>query len=369
MKPTQLKFRFGKNKIYTFDAHLSLLVWIFVFAIFPIFGVIKESVFPDYYFWDAGTINRFMLTNDSLKLFDSYASTAAFYNLFNVERKSILFSIISSIIIITNFFYILKKSKAQIITLLELLLYFYCMLLSIVYMTLLSKDFIVLLLIIPFLPLAKKGIIGLMIWSLLASCYAIYFRSYWFILLGMFWFFYVALGIFKRPRTIIFLIFMILFCLAVVFKVAVGVDLDNFRHIVNDVRLDEEQENARTMIVSYIPGGGLFISWVNVCLTWLFMIIPLPLLLSFSPFYIIIAFFIMLLWYGFWKSVKIELTVHHDNQLRSVIALIISFTAVQSIFEPDYGSYVRHLSPYYPLFFYAIFTSRCAIIEVAKNKE
>ncbi|EOA1112542.1 hypothetical protein ACHM6P_005110, partial [Escherichia coli] len=47
-----------------------------------------------------------------------------------------------------------------------------------------------------------------------------------------------------------------------------------------------------------------------------------------------------------------------DKTLRAVIALILSFSALQSIFEPDYGSYVRHLSPLYPLFFYIYFLSK-----------
>ncbi|WP_426817866.1 hypothetical protein ACP3TC_07270 [Winslowiella sp. 2C04] len=364
MKPTQLQFRFGQNKIYTFDAHLSMLVWIFIFLAFPLFAVIKENIFPIYYFWDANTIETFMMRNNPLIMFDSYASTAAFFNVFNVSRDSVIFPIVSSLIIIANFYFILKKSEAEKITLLEFLVYLYCMLLSIVYMTLLSKDFVVLLFIIPFLPLSKKGVAGLIFWSLLALFYAIYFRSYWFILLGMFWFFYIALGIFRRPIVILLLGFFILFCLAVVFKVGMGIDVDNFRNIVNETRLENANENARTMIVSIIPGGGLIISWLNVCLTWVFMMVPIPLLVSFSPFYIIISFFIMLLWYKFWRSVKIEMINQGDKQLRAIIALIISFTAVQSIFEPDYGSYVRHLSPFYPLFFYALFASYRTVKEV-----
>lgn len=364
MRPTQLQFRFGPQKTYTFDAHLSMLVWIAIFLVFPLFAVVKENVFPIYYFWDANTINSFMMSNSPLTVGDSYASTAFFYNLFDVSRDSVVFPLVSALIIIANYYYILMKSSAERITLLEFLVYLYCMLLSVVYMTLLSKDFIVLLFILPFLPLAKKGVLGLLVWSLMALFYAVYFRTYWVLMLAMFWFFYFAIGFFRRPLTILLLGFLVLFGLAIVFKVAMGVDVDNFRTIVNDVRLDNANENARTMITSVIPGGGFVVSWLNVCLTWVFMMCPVPLLLSFSPFYIIISFFIMLLWFKFWKSVKIEMTNGGDKQLRAILALIISFTALQSVFEPDYGSYVRHLSPFYPLFFYALFASYRVIKKV-----
>lgn len=44
--------------------------------------------------------------------------------------------------------------------------------------------------------------------------------------------------------------------------------------------------------------------------------------------------------------------------MKSMLCFILAFTTIQSVFEPAYGSYVRHLSPLYPLFFYVLFVAR-----------
>ncbi|WP_220731338.1 hypothetical protein, partial [Escherichia coli] len=73
--------------------------------------------------------------------------------------------------------------------------------------------------------------------------------------------------------------------LAIVLQIALGVDVDNFRKIVNDVRLDQGNENANSMILPFIPGGGLIVGWLNVSLTWISFMLPFPLILSLSLYY------------------------------------------------------------------------------------
>ncbi|NDL62330.1 hypothetical protein [Acerihabitans arboris] len=368
MKPTKIKITISRGQYFVLDAYLSLFVWIFVLLVFPLFATIKQKVFPNYYFLDANTINNFIMHKSTLTKGDSYASTAAFYSALNVSKDSIVFPVISALIICGFFFWILKKSKATRMSLLELGMFLYCMLLSIVYMTLLSKDFIVLLIIIPFISLASHKAIGLVIWSVVALFYAYFFRGYWLLILALFWTLYVMFSWIKKPKQLFLIVLALLFVLAVLFKIGMGVDLDNYRTMVNDIRSEAVDISAKSMITSYIPGGGVIIGWLNVYLVWLFMMVPIPLILSLSPFYLIISFFISMLFWKFWSATKSELITKKNTTLKATICLIISFTAIQSIFEPDYGSYVRHLSPLYPLFFYVLFVSR-GKTEVIKEKE
>jgi len=357
MKPTKIKVTLTKDRVFIFDAKLSFLLWTCVTLFFPLIALIKEIFIPRYFFLDANTIQNFMLRNTPMTIGDSYASTAAFYNFFNVARDSIFFPLISSVIIILFFFTVLKHAKPGKLTLMEFGTYLYYILLAIIYMSLLSKDFIVMLMLIPFLFFAKRGVPGLLVWSLLVVFYGVYFRSYWFLVLAIFWGLYIVFGFIKRPKIMFLLVFMVLFTLAIVFSAVMGVDVDNFRTIVNDVRLDSGQQGADSMITSIIPGGGFIVGWLNVCLTWLFLMVPMPLILALSPYYMVISFFLIFLYFKFWQATKQELIHNRDPALRSVICLIIAFTAIQSIFEPDYGSYVRHLAPFYPLFFYAVFST------------
>ncbi len=358
MKPTRLKIKLTKGRYFILDSYLSLFVWIIIVLSFPVFSIFKEYLLPRYYFFDANTINLFMKRGSPLTHGDSYASTAAFYNFLHVSKDSIVFPVIASLIIIAVFFWVLKKAKATNMTVLDFAMYLYCILLAIVYMTLLSKDFIVFLFVIPFISLAQRGVKGLLLWSVLALLYAYYFRGYWIIVLCLFWGLYIFFPVLKKNWVLFLFIFISLFVLSIAFKVGMGIDLDNYRNMVNDVRLDSGDTNARSMIVSYIPGGGLIIGWLNAYVVWLFMMIPIPLVLALSPLYLIISFFITMLFYKFWGAAKVELIKNQNPVLKAVICLIISFTAVQSIFEPDYGSYVRHLSPFYPLFFYVLFITR-----------
>ncbi len=367
MKPTQISVTISEKQKFILDANLSFLIWATIALLFPLLAIFKENVIPHYFFYDASTIDHFMHLNTPLTKGDSYASTAAFYNFFNISRDSVLFPIIASMIIIYYFFQVLKKSTVEKISILEFGMFFYYVLLCLIYMTLLSKDFIVMLGIIPFMFFSKRKVLGLFIWSALALFYGVYFRAYWFLILGLFWTLYFLIFFIRRPIYLFLLVLFFLFILAVVFQVGMGIDVDNFRTIVNDVRLDTNETNANSMITNVIPGGGLFISWLNVCLTWVFMMVPVPLILALSPYYLVISVLMILLYAKFWKAIGIALRNQSDPTMKGVICLLLSFTAIQSIFEPDYGSYVRHLGPFYPLFFYVIFASRRLNVRSANN--
>ncbi len=159
----------------------------------------------------------------------------------------------------------------------------------------------------------------------------------------------------RKPVYVFIFAFLSLLMLAIAFKAGLGVDVDNFRNIVNDTRMDSSDVAARSMIQQWISGGGFIGGWLNVCITWLTFMVPIPLILELSPYYLVISALLILLYYKFWKIVKIELVLKNNHFMRACICLILAFTIIQSVFEPDYGSYVRHLAPFYPIFFYVIF--------------
>ncbi|WP_413729803.1 hypothetical protein ACL2XN_26445 [Sodalis sp. RH22] len=258
MKPLKISIIFGKNNKYRFNAHSSFIIWLILLMLFPVLAIVKEDILPKYFFWDANTIYAFMKSGSDFAHGDSFSSTAAFYNLFSVDRYSFIFPLISSLIIVYLFVIALKRSMAKEITLLEVGMYLFYLMLSVIYMTLLSKDFIVLLVIAPFLFLAKKGIKGLLLWSILAMAYGYFYRSYWFIFVCQFWMMYMAFGIVKKPWQVVCVVLVFLLLLAIAFHVGLGVDIDRFRTIINDMRIETQDANAKTntMITSYIPGGG-----------------------------------------------------------------------------------------------------------------
>ncbi|MBD9719531.1 hypothetical protein IB240_14090 [Raoultella sp. RLT01] len=342
------------------DVFISLFIWYIAISFLVFLAVFKENIIPKYFFFDANTIADFIQYAKELVPGDSFSNTALFYKVLGVGRDSLVFSILSTAIIVFGFFLYVKKQTKRLSFVDIALLYFY-MLLSVIYMTLLSKDFIVFLVVMPLLFFSKKGTFGIVCWTIIAAFYAFYFRTYWFLFIGVFWGLYITCKFLSKTNRLFVICILSLLFLAIVLQLALGVDVDNFRKIVNDVRLDQGNENANSMILPFLPGGGLIIGWINVSLTWISFMIPFPLIMSLSLYYIIISLLVILLYYKFWSALKVELL--KDNKKRNQPCLVIScvilaFTLTQSLFEPDYGSYVRHLAPFYPLFFYVIFVNK-----------
>ncbi len=332
----------------------SNYLWAVTTTFLFVFSLIKEYLLPERFFYDALAISSFIQKKADFTIGDSYSSTAAFYSIFSVTDNSIFLSIISAILIFSSFYVYSSKSNANRLTFLEFSSVVFFMFLSLTFMTMISKDLIVLILVTPFIYFAKKGTIGLITWSLLATLYAVYFRAYWFLFITMFWGIYLLLALTRKPLLLLIAIPSALLVLSFIFSYVLGTDLDSFRMTINNYRLDNNYEDVRTAILPWIAGSGPIISWINTVITWLTLIIPIPLIILFSPYYLIISFFIMLLFFKFWKKIINEITERKNPEIAACGSLIISFTVIQSVFEPDYGSYVRHLAPLYPIIFFVI---------------
>lgn len=357
--PTQMKII--TSDIFSFAAKpkiIALLFWIIIFFALLGYATFKKYILPNYFFFDENTITQFMKWGAQLKPGDSYASTAKFFNLLGVDKTSLWFPPLATVLIIGQYLSYLKQTKVRYFTTLEVVLFVFLIFLSVTYMSMLSKEFIVALVIAPFVFFARRGLLGILTWCIIALLYATYFRTYWFIMIPIFLGLYSVFMVTRKPLYLILSVPLTLLALSFAFSLFLGLDLDNFRTIVNDYRIDSGDNNARTMILPWVNGGGPVLSWVNATITWVTLMIPLPLFILLSPYYLLIASLVAALFYKLWIAFFQVLADKSQPDLAACSALIISFTAIQSIFEPDYGSYVKHLAPLYPLCLYVIFKSR-----------
>lgn len=364
--PLSLTSSLIQMKIITTDAFsfaakpkiIALLFWIIIFIALLGYAIFKQYILPKYFFFDENTITQFMQWGAQFKPGDSYASTAKFFSILGVDRATLWFPPFAAVLIIAQYLYHLKKSKARHFTLIELVIFVFLAFLSVTYMSMLSKDFIVALVITPFIFFAKRGLPGILTWSMIALLYATYFRTYWFIMIPIFWGLYTVFRVTRKRLYLILSVPLTLLALSFTFSLFLGLDLDNFRTTINDSRIEGGDNNARTMILPWIDGGGPVLSWLNSTITWVTLMIPMPLFILLSPYYLFIASLITVLFYKLWIAFFQILAHKSQPDLAACSALIISFIAIQAIFEPDYGSYVRHLAPLYPLCLYVIFKSR-----------
>ncbi|AMO78186.1 hypothetical protein [Pseudomonas citronellolis] len=335
------------------DKSTSAIIWIAIAALLILIAFTKKSIFPERFFFDEEAIWSFMQYAPRFNIGEAYSSTAAFYKLLGASPQSNTFIALSCLGIIFTIYRSTQYEKITSIDFVTLMLIIYFGILSMTYMTLLSKDLIVFLILYSFIPLARNGMRGLVLWTLVAALYAAYFRLYWILFLLEFWGVFFLLRFRNHPILLLLYIPLSLLALSIAFKVLLGVELDSFRTSINDVR---EADNARTMILPWVSGSGIFSGWINSSITWATLIVPIPLAVLITPYYLSITLFILMFYYKLWKKALNKLDFKNNLSGSSSALLIISFTAIQSIFEPDYGSYLRHLTPFFPVFLYAILT-------------
>ncbi|MFP3714096.1 hypothetical protein [Puerhibacterium sp. TATVAM-FAB25] len=145
--------------------------------------------------------------------------------------------------------------------------------------------------------------------------------------------------------------------LAVGFVAWDGLALDHFRTAVNAVRADGV--DAATMIRPLLPGDGVAVGVVNCLAVLVSFAVPVPLLALAAPQHLAAAAFQALLWWSVLAAAhrRIVPARHgspgrdgpHDPAAARALALLLAFVLVQALFEPDYGSALRHLTPLLPL--------------------
>jgi hypothetical protein len=223
-----------------------------------------------------------------------------------------------------------------------------------VFLTWYSKDVFTLVVVIVTL-LVLKFSPGR--WWLIVATMAVYaavFRTYWFLIAAL------TAGLivltYRRRhsarRYVIRLyglsqVFLLIFCLAAPF--VLGRSANTFRSDINANR--EGALDAVTIISPFIGGDSPVMSYINAVLTQVSLVIPWPLFMK-GPQYIIYAVGIFALWMTLlittvraWR----KSTQQGRYAIHIGLSVLWAMLTVQAIFEPDYGSYLRHLTPMLPL--------------------
>ncbi len=331
----------GHNILRKKDSKVFFALAILICVLVAFF---KESIFPEKYFNDAKTIQDIIEKPYLIKIMDSnFVNTAFFFKKLYID-KYIVAPVLAIVSYLSAILFIFKKYQVKFISFPKVLLVVAYSAMAMVYMSTYSKDLVLfLIVIIPFIFFEKKNIF---IWTLFAIFYASFFRSYWFITILLFWGF--KLFVVKKPKLLLLAIPIYYVLISFIYNYIFGTSLSMIRYLTN---IDRDSDIAQTAISTYIKGDNFMVEAANFYLTLVFLIIPIPLLLLGAPFYIILALLIIVFFYNF---LLLYVREYNNKNYTNIFSFIISFLLVQSLFEPDYGSFVRHLSPLYPLFFVCI---------------
>lgn len=212
-------------------------------------------------------------------------------------------------------------------------------LLGAVYLGYYSKDVVSTVVVIGLAcaPRSKTGeaaIVALM------AIYGLTLRTYWVLIACT----YVGLRIAWRrwgKRGLISgsLAALLVMCIAI--NVTQGVSPDHYRTISNIGRIGDP--DAQSMLLPLVRGVGFTSGTINVFYALVTLVVPWPLAELGGIYHIADALLFIALWATFGRNVRA--LGHEESGVAIVRALcfISAFITVQALFEPDYGSALRHL--------------------------
>lgn len=137
--------------------------------------------------------------------------------------------------------------------------------------------------------------------------------------------------------------------------IGTGAAADSFRTDANDtsVRINDTGSLITRFIEAPEPLGGV----LNSTMSTLFFIVPLPMLAKASPYYLLIGLLFALIWTSALRAAAVAgggirgnpSSTKDQRLLARFTALPLAFLIVQGLFEPDWGSALRHATPLLPL--------------------
>lgn len=320
--------------------------------------VFQFSFLPKKYFLDSGHILSVM--NGSQLTDKSYSFTAAFFraiNIFNLNdiySWSVFLTFIFTLVL--SLYFLLSKRRFSP---LQYVFIFASLTLLNLFAFNLSKEIIQLLIFfVAFIIVGtnriKRDWLKIALCSALFIFESLFFRVYYLILAALIPIIYISVNKLKDKKTSPYKVIisaMIAFFVITFFAGLISSDGLNSileaRSSVNEQRIAMGDKNAVTMIHEVFgKNKNFFIFCLNFCLDFIRLLLPIELLFKgviYIPFLIYQAALVTLLFRNM-KCFRIL-----DEKRVLAISIIIGFLMVSAIFEPDFGSFIRHQSCIFPL--------------------
>lgn len=217
--------------------------------------------------------------------------------------------------------------------------------LSAVYLGNYSKDVIVLAIVALVLLAPRKAWGDILVLAVICA-YGTLFRQYWLIVAASYLVFRLLTLKRIQSRYLLPLGSLGAALVGLAFFLALGLDPDHFRAVVNDTRTVEAQSQMVPFWDMSQPLGGS----LNLITSYFALVLPLPLLATAGLRYAPVVMVFALIWLpliGRTWSMKRDEEPKGARQvvLRRAVSLLFAFLLTQALFEPDYGSALRHLTP------------------------
>lgn len=308
-----------------------------------------QSVLPRKYFFDSGFIQLLAQGAYPFPTSQSFRNTGAIYRLLGLANNPFLASV-AGIGGLVTLLLVPRIRQAKVEGPGALIVVLLVVLSGAAYLSQYSKDVFVLPVsfVAAIAPATKRGEIALI---LAIAVYAAEFRSYWALIGVTYLLLLVVMTRARRPLILAASLMAFLLALSILFAAVLHQPLDHYRTAVTIGR--ETATDSNTLITPFLDKTDPASETANAVLILTSLLVPVPLVALGTPFYLGIAALLVAFWGWTWRRARIILTAHtvRDRFAVRAASLLFAVVTVQSVFEPDYGSYLKHLSPVLPLAF------------------
>lgn len=319
-----------------------------ILMIFPISFLLQLFLvpnLPEKYFYDSYGILSIANGTGNLSYFDnSYLFTGNFFRIINIFKFTTFFEWSIFLTLITIPFIITFLKKYNNVSIDKLFFVIMTIVFFNVYIVRISKDYIQFLIwtIIYFIIQSKIRNTAKLIFSLVVFILeAIFFRSYYIAIGVLFIVIYIYMITNKKNikigKTLILTSLSIIIILTILQKYLPSIynQIVNLRYNINHYR--EGSLDANTAINDLFNNSSPILYCINYFINLLRLLFPFELLLKgvkYIPF-IIYQLYISIV---FIKNIFIQ----KKNKNCFLAAIFISYMLISNLFEPDFGSFIRH---------------------------
>lgn len=318
--------------------------------------VIGRSWLPARFFYDSDIIQAIARGQEPFVPDRGYASAAAVYRILGLADLPTVAALLGFVAFILVLCCAIGFGSENAYGLDHFVLTASAMVLAVTYLAGYAKDVFALIGILPILwamrlPRAQwwQPIAGILL-------YGSIFRTYWLLIGALMLVTWLALRLVARSShrlpvwvfAAVPVIFLALWSFVIAPRIA-GQPGDFARVMVNENRRSVDGASAIHPIFGSTSAPRVF---AGLIVTGIGLIVPIPLLLNGSAPHVVYAIAIFALWVCLFRRLVLDYPRLDDvNRGRALIGLsfLLALITVQSVFEPDYGSYLRHLTPALPV--------------------
>jgi len=303
----------------------------------------SHAILPSKLFLDESIIRRFIAGTLRFDGPSSYGTTGWLYRVTGLADIPDLFPVLAYAVFAVGVVVAVGWRGIPALSFPEVAVVAGSLLLGAVYLSQYSKEFFVLPLVILLL-LARRSWVVEVAWICLALLYAGFVRQYWFLVVVLYIALRVLIPLLRSAWLLVPVVMLGFAAMTLAFTFVLGAELTFFRSDINDT-LDIDRS---TRIDDLIPGASLPAQWLNAVVMILAIAFPVALVVSGDPLQMVTGLFVALCWVL--VALRSARVVGRPGPGVVPLAFLLAFLMVQSVFEPDFGSYVRHITPQLPLF-------------------